>query len=387
MYSCFGSRRRAASSSSSGRFVAPTSRTRRMFDEGSQPSICTSISVLRRRDDSCSPSVLRALSNESISSMNITAGCKHVATAKRVRTIFSPWPIHLEVKDEAEILKKVAFMLLAIALPISVFPVPGGPKSNNPLGGARAPLNMCGFIMGHTTISCTSCFAWNCPAMSSQCRSPSECMTSLQTSSTSCWSRRPMDSGSSPSGPARSWKLRGERACSGSAPSEPGRAFLPSQSPAGPWRACPQAASTPFRMNGGTYPPPTPRRPPRESPTLGGPSPPWLRGGRCRPFLSRSAARTSRALANAVPGDPGSASLPSGWPSGAAAWRSPQSRWASEGDHLCFPSWSRFLLLLIGAAGSDAWAVCLALSMAARDLSLFPPTISLFVGYVWHERA
>ena len=30
-------------------------------------------------------------------------------------------------------------MLLAIALPIRVFPVPGGPNKSNPFGGARAP--------------------------------------------------------------------------------------------------------------------------------------------------------------------------------------------------------------------------------------------------------
>ena len=48
-------RRRAASSSSSGRLVAPMSSTRRSARAGSMPSICTSISVLRRRMDSCSP--------------------------------------------------------------------------------------------------------------------------------------------------------------------------------------------------------------------------------------------------------------------------------------------------------------------------------------------
>ena len=54
-------------------------------------------------------------------------------------TIFSPSPIHLLVSEEAEMLKKVALMLLAMALPISVLPVPGGPNSSRPLGGARAP--------------------------------------------------------------------------------------------------------------------------------------------------------------------------------------------------------------------------------------------------------
>jgi len=40
------------------------------------------------------------------------------------RTIFSPSPIHFEVSDEAEMLKKVALMLEAMARPMSVLPVP-----------------------------------------------------------------------------------------------------------------------------------------------------------------------------------------------------------------------------------------------------------------------
>ena len=31
---------------------------------------------------------------------------------------------------------------LTPCLPISVFPVPGGPNNNNPLGGPRSPLNI-----------------------------------------------------------------------------------------------------------------------------------------------------------------------------------------------------------------------------------------------------
>mmetsp|Transcript_35284 Transcript_35284/g.99464 ORF Transcript_35284/g.99464 Transcript_35284/m.99464 type:complete len:201 (-) Transcript_35284:180-782(-) len=153
MYSCFGMRRRAASSSSSGRFVAPTISTRRSLLEGSQPSICTRSSVFRRRLASCSPSALRALSSESISSMKTTAGCTHRATVKSALTSFSPSPIHLDVREEALTLKNVASILDAIALPSSVFPVPGGPKSKRPLGGVRAPEKTTGLRKGHTTIS------------------------------------------------------------------------------------------------------------------------------------------------------------------------------------------------------------------------------------------
>lgn len=41
-------------------------------------------------------------------------------------TIFSPSPIHLLVRDDAEMEKNVASMFPATALPMSVLPVPGG---------------------------------------------------------------------------------------------------------------------------------------------------------------------------------------------------------------------------------------------------------------------
>ena len=68
-----------------------------------------------------------------------SAGVQSCAGPGQGRAIFSPSPIHLLVREEAEMLKKVALMLLAMALPIRVLPVPGGPNSSNPLGGARAP--------------------------------------------------------------------------------------------------------------------------------------------------------------------------------------------------------------------------------------------------------
>lgn len=66
-------------------------------------------------------------------------GCKHRATAKIVLIFFSASPTHLEVisADESEI--NVEFIWLAIALPTSVFPVPGGPNSKIPLAGVRSP--------------------------------------------------------------------------------------------------------------------------------------------------------------------------------------------------------------------------------------------------------
>ena len=55
-------------------------------------------------------------------------------------------PIHLLVRDDALMLKKVALMLLAMALPMRVLPVPGGPKRSRPLGGARAPCRHTGNV-------------------------------------------------------------------------------------------------------------------------------------------------------------------------------------------------------------------------------------------------
>ena len=61
------------------------------------------------------------------------------ATANKARTIFSHCPIHLLVREDALMLKKVALMLLAMALPIRVLPVPGGPNRSSPFAGALAP--------------------------------------------------------------------------------------------------------------------------------------------------------------------------------------------------------------------------------------------------------
>lgn len=54
------------------------------------------------------PSDFRADSTESISSMKMTLGCRQPATANSARTIFSPSPIHLDVREDAEMEKNVA---------------------------------------------------------------------------------------------------------------------------------------------------------------------------------------------------------------------------------------------------------------------------------------
>ena len=53
-------------------------------------------------------------------------------------------------------------------LPISVFPVPGGPNKRMPFGGARRPVKISGLSNGKTTISLTVFLTNSNPAMSSQ---------------------------------------------------------------------------------------------------------------------------------------------------------------------------------------------------------------------------
>jgi hypothetical protein len=73
----------------------------------------------------------------------------------------------LLVNELALILKKVAFAELAIALPIIVLPVPGGPNNNMPLGGALKPVNISGRSIGQTIISLIKVLANYKPAISS----------------------------------------------------------------------------------------------------------------------------------------------------------------------------------------------------------------------------
>ena len=61
------------------------------------------------------------------------------ANVNRVLTSISLSPIYLLVREDAEMLKKVACTLLATALPIMVLPVPGGPNSSMPFAGALIP--------------------------------------------------------------------------------------------------------------------------------------------------------------------------------------------------------------------------------------------------------
>src|SRR3989338_2853357 len=144
-------RRRAASSGSCGRFVAPMTRNRSSGDDP-RPSNWTKNSVFRRRVASCSLSE-RLERSESTSSMKITDGCTSRATAKSARTSFSPSQRYLDVSELALMLKKRAPDSAASARAIMVLPFPGGPNSSSPREGARIPRNRSGRIMGRMTIS------------------------------------------------------------------------------------------------------------------------------------------------------------------------------------------------------------------------------------------
>jgi hypothetical protein len=61
--------------------------------------------------------------NKSSQKPKFTAGCLTRATAKSAFTIFSPSPIHLEVKELLEIEKKLVLHCRAIHLASSVLPV------------------------------------------------------------------------------------------------------------------------------------------------------------------------------------------------------------------------------------------------------------------------
>ena len=69
---------------------------------------------------------------ESISSIKTTDGWWNEANANKVLTNLSLSPIHLLIRLEAEILKKLDCDSEAIAFAIIVFPVPGGPNKSKP---------------------------------------------------------------------------------------------------------------------------------------------------------------------------------------------------------------------------------------------------------------
>mmetsp|Transcript_38155 Transcript_38155/g.89489 ORF Transcript_38155/g.89489 Transcript_38155/m.89489 type:complete len:371 (-) Transcript_38155:247-1359(-) len=173
-----GSRRSTASSSSIGRFVAPSTRILSASASVAAPSSCTKNSVLSRRAASCSLA-LRLVSIESISSMKMTDGCIFLARLKRARICFSDSPTHFDTSDEAEMLKKVDSHSVATAFANMVLPLPGGPNKRTPFGGRRMPENSFGFLAGAIMISQNSRFTSSKPTMLSQAIPGASSSTSL----------------------------------------------------------------------------------------------------------------------------------------------------------------------------------------------------------------
>ena len=82
-------------------------------------------------------------------------------------TSFSLSPRHFDTMLDAEMLKNVVLHSVATAFASIVFPVPGGPNSRMPFHGRRIPLKNCGYFVGITTASFSSCFASSSAAMQS----------------------------------------------------------------------------------------------------------------------------------------------------------------------------------------------------------------------------
>jgi hypothetical protein len=91
---------------------------------------------------------------ESISSINIIAGLFFSASSNAFLKFPSASPAILLIISGPLIKKKNAPVSLATALAISVFPDPGGPYNNTPLGGLTPNvLNNYGCLNGNSIIS------------------------------------------------------------------------------------------------------------------------------------------------------------------------------------------------------------------------------------------
>mmetsp|Transcript_28128 Transcript_28128/g.48167 ORF Transcript_28128/g.48167 Transcript_28128/m.48167 type:complete len:220 (+) Transcript_28128:1798-2457(+) len=122
---------RRAGSIELGRLVAPITT---VWERPLRPSI--KVSSCETIRFSTSPLVLSLLGAiESISSMKMIAGAFFSASSKALRKLDSDSPAILDIISGPLIKKKNAPVSFATARAISVFPEPGGPNSNTPLGG------------------------------------------------------------------------------------------------------------------------------------------------------------------------------------------------------------------------------------------------------------
>ena len=108
----------------------------------------------------------RARPTASISSMNIIHGDFSLACLNKSLTRLAPTPTNISTKSEPDIEKNGTPASPATALASRVFPVPGGPTSNAPLG-IFPPRSVYFFgFFRNSTISSISCFAPASPATS-----------------------------------------------------------------------------------------------------------------------------------------------------------------------------------------------------------------------------
>ncbi len=148
----------------SGRFVAPITTT---SFSSSRPSSSVS-SWLTTRSVTCESELApRVGATASSSSNKMIVGETCLARRNVSRTPFSDSPTHLLSSSGPFMLIKLASLSVATACARSVFPVPGGPKSNTPFGGlVLMLLNASANFIGHSTASISSCFAASRPPTS-----------------------------------------------------------------------------------------------------------------------------------------------------------------------------------------------------------------------------
>ena len=94
-------------------------------------------------------------------------------------TRLAPTPTNISTKSDPDIEKKGTFASPAIALASKVFPVPGGPTNNAPVG--IFPPNLENFLgsFKNSTTSSNSCLASSIPATSSKVTLPTASFKSL----------------------------------------------------------------------------------------------------------------------------------------------------------------------------------------------------------------
>ena len=134
----------------------------------SNPSISTSnwLRVCSRSSFPPPIPVPRLPPTASISSMNIMQGAFCLPCSNMSRTLLAPTPTNISTKSEPLMLKNGTPASPATAFASNVFPVPGDPDINIPLG-IRPPsfLNLAGSLR-NSTVSPKSSFASSTPATS-----------------------------------------------------------------------------------------------------------------------------------------------------------------------------------------------------------------------------